>query len=268
MCLALIAIEQHPLFPLIILSNRDEFYHRASSAADFWSEDPDVFSGRDLLQNGTWLGVNRQAHFGLVTNFRMPGEQQSSKRSRGWLVKDFLLSKTDSPRQFFEQLKPVAKQYNRFNLIAGNLNEIYYYNNFNQQLLKLTPGVYGLSNHFLNSNWFKVNRAKELYETINPLLLKQTEAEGLISLLFSILSDRMQAPNDQLNNPGNHELEIGLSSIFLDLPTFAYGTNASSILLFSPEEIVFAEKTFSSGQLKTQKTQKLSIIKQSDSTSA
>ena len=88
MCLALISIGQHPLYPIIILLNRDEFYQRATAPANYWQENSNVFSGKDLVSSGTWLGVNRYGGFSFVTNYRKPNTYNSTMQSRGLLVKN------------------------------------------------------------------------------------------------------------------------------------------------------------------------------------
>lgn len=81
MCLVLLAINQHPAFPLIILSNRDEFYDRASFGAGFWDINTNIYAGIDLQGGGTWFGVTRNSHFALVTNHRSQATYQASLQS-------------------------------------------------------------------------------------------------------------------------------------------------------------------------------------------
>ncbi|MBM3465942.1 MAG: NRDE family protein [Armatimonadetes bacterium] len=59
MCLALIALDTHPRYPLIIAANRDEFLARPTAPAAFWADAPDIFGGRDLQSGGNWLAASR-----------------------------------------------------------------------------------------------------------------------------------------------------------------------------------------------------------------
>ena len=53
MCLVDVAWRAHPDYPFIFVGNRDEFHARASAAADWWQDAPDVFGGRDDSLPGT-----------------------------------------------------------------------------------------------------------------------------------------------------------------------------------------------------------------------
>lgn len=156
MCLVLFAVGLHPQYPLIILSNRDEFYERATTPAQHWDEDPHVFAGKDFVAGGTWLGVNDQGCFACLTNYRNPAAYDPSKQSRGLLVKDYLSSKEPiSPSVYIEKIAPVASHYNPFNLVVGSMSDILYYSNVDKKSMPLTSGLYGLSNHLLNTPWFR-----------------------------------------------------------------------------------------------------------------
>jgi uncharacterized protein with NRDE domain len=246
MCLALIAIDQHPLFPLIILSNRDEFYKRTSSPADYWSENQNIYSGRDLQEGGTWLGVNRTGHFSLVTNYRNPGQHKASMKSRGHLVANFLLaSEHCSPDEYLNKIKSESRLYNNFNLLVGSRHQVYYYSSVENEIKKLSKGVYGLSNHLLDSPWYKLNKTKELFYALKEEVIQSSTPEQVIELLFPILSESNLSPEHLLPQTGvEHSLEQRLSPVFVDIPEYGYGTNQSTIVIFEPVKIIFAEKKF------------------------
>ncbi|WP_417217719.1 NRDE family protein [Alcanivorax sp.] len=50
--------------------------------------------------------------------------------------------------------------YRGFNLLLCCANELFHFNNKDCQILKLSPGVHGLSNGLLDSPWPKVKRLK------------------------------------------------------------------------------------------------------------
>ncbi|MDR3442247.1 MAG: NRDE family protein [Legionella sp.] len=245
MCLILIALNQHPLYPIIILSNRDEFYNRATTPAHYWKDAPYLFAGQDLVGSGTWLGIAKNGAFSCVTNYRNPKIYNSSLLSRGLLVKEFLLNSATTPASdYIKKIIPVANQYNPFNLLVGTLDEILYYSNVENKMKKLSSGLYGLSNHLLNTPWYKVKRAKELFNKVHNQLIACDVPEQLSELLFPILADKTQAPDDLLPHTGvSLELEKSLSSIFITLPAQAYGTRNSTLILFKKDTIFFSEKT-------------------------
>ena len=69
MCLLAIAFNQHPSAPLIVASNRDEFYARPTLPMHWWQDAP-ILAGRDQQANGTWMGLSRNGRFAAVTNYR------------------------------------------------------------------------------------------------------------------------------------------------------------------------------------------------------
>ncbi len=244
MCLALIAVEQHPEYPIIILSNRDEFYTRPTKPAHYWRDYPRLFAGQDLVGGGSWLGINKNGQFALVTNYRNPQSYDKTLLSRGVLVKDFLQNDID-PQTYIEAVRPLAPQYNLYNLIVGNLNEIIYFSNVEERAIKLKPGLYGLSNHLLDTSWYKVSRAKELFKQALAKQVTENTPDKIDALLFPILEDKTLAPDNLLPQTGvTPYLEKALSSIFVTIPQHTYGTRNSTLLLFTKNTIYFSEKVF------------------------
>ena len=101
MCLAVIALDAHPGYQLIVAANRDEFHARPALPAA-WGTDAvfkDILAGRDLEAGGTWLGVRRDGRFALVTNVRQPGGSViSDGPSRGLIVPAWLEGQQTSDR--------------------------------------------------------------------------------------------------------------------------------------------------------------------------
>ncbi|RPA79272.1 DUF833-domain-containing protein [Ascobolus immersus RN42] len=96
MCILLLSTA-HPKYALIVLSNRDEYLHRATSRATFWPPPhTHILSGRDLArpERGTWLGITRQGRLAILTNFRESSSSAAiSQTSRGAMVNAFLAAK-------------------------------------------------------------------------------------------------------------------------------------------------------------------------------
>jgi uncharacterized protein with NRDE domain len=240
MCLILIAYQVHPRYPFILAANRDEFYQRPTAGAAFWPDAPQVLAGRDLVHQGTWLGITRNGRFAALTNYRDPGEVKRNAPSRGGLVSGFLLSDSTT-EDYLERLRSDAPAYHGYNLLFGDQDHLCCYSNKSGAALKLAPGIYGLSNHLLDTPWPKVVRGKEsLARAVgNPEVYREH--------LFDILADRTQAADESLPDTGvGLALERMLSSIFIT--SEHYGTRSSTVLLIDPDRRVsFAERSFKVG---------------------
>lgn len=245
MCLILFAHHLHPKFKLIVGANRDEFYERPTTQAHFWEDHPQILAGRDLLKMGTWMGITKTGRFSALTNYRDSSEVTEGRHSRGDLVADFLKGETVAETYLAE----VAKKRDLFpgyNLLAGNKDELFYYSNIENKLKKLEPGIYGLSNNFLNTDWPKINRGKAgLTRIIN-------ESDNKIAAeLLMLLQNSERAPDKALPNTGVPlEWEQLLSPLFIESET--YGTRSSAVLLMSDTEIQMTERVYSQGKIKDQ----------------
>ena len=237
MCLIAFAYNVHPSYRLILAANRDEFYERPSASADFWKDSPDVLAGRDLKNGGTWLGITKHGKISAVTNYRDPVTLKSDARSRGKLVSRYLTGKYN-PEQYLKKIMSQVDQYNSFNLLLGDDNDLFVFSSRGEKQ-KLKPGIYGLSNHLLDSPWPKVARSKKMLKTA---LAKKGDA--LEEALFDLLADRRVPPDGNLPSTGvGLEWERLLSSVFIESPI--YGTRSSTVLLIGKNRRVrLVEKVF------------------------
>ncbi|MBK7555806.1 MAG: NRDE family protein [Flavobacteriales bacterium] len=229
MCLILFAFRVHPLYPLIVAANRDEFLERPTAAASYWSDEQEILAGRDLLAGGTWLGITRSGRFAAITNHRdLRRGRPSQPLSRGSLVLSALKGEPD--------LKS-ADRYDGFNLLFGSALGLRYSNNIDGSLSDVTPGIHGLSNHLLNTPWPKVLKAKSGFRA--AIAAEQPEPEAL----FNVLLDRSIAPDEQLPDTGiGIERERALSPAFIS--TTGYGTRCSTVVMFGADgRIRFEERT-------------------------
>src|SRR5262245_48111156 len=224
MCLIAIGWKLRDDYPLMLAANRDELFSRPAASAAFWEDHPDILAGRDLKQGGTWLGLTRNGRFAAVTNYRDRRRPKAGTHSRGWLVRDYLLS-GDTPPGFLSQVQAAADQYDGFNLIAGTRSELFYYSNRGAQVTTLPPGAHGLSNHLLNTPWPKVQRARQAL-----VALANSPEDAVAAGLFALLADDSLAPDHVLPDTGiGVELERVLSTAFIR--TADYGTRCSTVLL-------------------------------------
>jgi uncharacterized protein with NRDE domain len=235
----LLAIRKHRRYKLILAANRDEYYDRPSEPPRFWKDSPDLLAGRDLIAGGTWLGITKKGRIAALTNYRDPLNMRQNATSRGRLVKEFLLSH-DDPSLYLEHIRNAKDQYNGFNLIVGNREDLFWYSNRKDEVRPLQSGVYGVSNRFLDTPWPKIIRAKALFQEA------LSEDNPSPSALFRLLQDRMIAPDDLLPETGvGLEWERILSPIFIASPT--YGTRSSTLVLIDTEDrVTFMDRTFNS----------------------
>jgi uncharacterized protein with NRDE domain len=240
MCVIYLAFNQHHDYPLILLANRDEFYDRPSQAAGFWEDRPHIYGGRDLVGGGTWLGVTNGGRFAAVTNYRDP-TAAIGRLSRGGLVADFLNSDSRA-KDYLEQVKTASNEYSGFNLLAGEISgdrrELYYYSNRGTDVQELMPGIYGLSNHLLDTPWPKVAKGKGRFT--NLLNSSKLPLEGF----FKILADESLAKDKDLPSTGvPYETEKAISAVFIK--TSGYGTRCSTVLTFDSNfDWKFEERVF------------------------
>lgn len=237
MCLIFLATNQHPTYKLIIAANRDEFYGRKTACADFWKDQPEIIGGRDLEANGTWMAMNKNGRISLVTNYRDPANINPDAPSRGQLVSNYLINNV-TPSAYLKSLEPVAKEYNGFNLLVGSPDELWYLSNYKEGIQKLDKGIYGLSNHLLDTPWPKVERGKSKFrEVISTEEIKATS-------LFDFLYDEQKAPDNQLPETGvGIERERALSSMFIKMK--GYGTRCSTIVLVDKKNCVsYSERIY------------------------
>jgi uncharacterized protein with NRDE domain len=221
MCLIAIAYKTHPDYPLLVAANRDEYYERPSAAAEFWKEAPTLLAGRDLRGGGTWMGVTHGGRFAAITNHRNPPTTPAQPRSRGLLTLDFLLGDM-SPAEYMQALADNAADYAGFNLLVGTIENLYFYSNIEQQVRRLKPGIYSLSNALLDTPWPKQELARSRMQSVVEEAVDHTR-------LQAVVADRSIFADEQLPNTGiGRELERLLSAQFI--VSEAYGTRATTSL--------------------------------------
>jgi uncharacterized protein with NRDE domain len=226
MCLILTAWKAHPLYPVVIAANRDEFHARPTAAATWWPDRPQVLAGRDLQAGGTWLGVTRTGQIAALTNYRNPDESKPHAPSRGGLVVEMLES-TAGIAARLQHLQASSGQYAGFNLLCTDGRELGVYESVPAAGRLLGPGIYGLSNHLLDTPWPKVERAKSSLSVALRSLPDDTA-------LLDLLRDDCQPTDADLPRTGvSLEWERLLSSAFI--VGNGYGTRSSTVILISAD---------------------------------
>ena len=238
MCLIVFSYHHHSRYPLIIAANRDEFYERPTSPADFWEENPMILAGKDRKYGGTWMGITRSGRFAAVTNYREWEAQLDHALSRGLMVKEFL-SGRQSPMHFLRRVTEGKERYNGFNLILGDLRKFFYYSNRKNGPEEIEAGIHVLSNHLLDTPWPKSVRSRKALSS----LIEGGKEIG-VDPLMEILRDRTLSDNDHLPDTGfGREWEKILSPVFI--VSDIYGTrNCTAIIVDSLGHVTFAEQSF------------------------
>ena len=242
MCLIFIAHRAHPRFPLVVAANRDELYARPTAPASFWDGGSEVLAGRDLQGGGTWLGMTRGGRFAALTNFRSPEEQLTDAPTRGALVSRFLEGDS-APADYLDDVSARGASYNGFNLLVGGVGALWWYSNRADRPHELAPGIYGISNHLLDTPWPKVARGKR--ELARLLDAGELDAERLLELL----SRREHARDGELPDTGvGIEWERVFSPVFV--VSEHYGTRSSTALVVEAcGRVRFVERTHEAGSL-------------------
>jgi len=239
MCLAVIALDAHPRYALVIAANRDEFHARAAERAHWWNDETGhaLLAGRDVPQGGTWLGVNRRGRWAFVTNVREPARHDPQAPSRGALVPRVLRDAGDAAAAV-EQIAATAHGYNGFNLVAGERATATFASNRATASRALPVGISGLSNAGLDTPWPKLVRAKA------GVAAWVASGSDDLDALLGVLNDRDVAPDGTLPDTGlARERERLLSSPFI--VSHDYGTRCSTVLALLRDGVVhLVERTF------------------------
>ena len=240
MCVGLVALNQSPKYPLVVALNRDEFFSRPTTAANFW-EGTEILGGRDRVSGGTWFGVTRSGYMGLVTNFRAGSPDPATGKSRGSLVAGFL----ERPQSAMDYAAAVARdceQYSPFNLLLWDMQRMGYVSS-RMPPQPVTDSVFGLSNGDLDQSWPKVRRGTSM---LQEAIAEDLDSKQLVDRLFGILADRTRPQDKDLPKTGiGMAAERELSPVFVDIPSQDYGTRTSTVLLIDREQhVVLVERTY------------------------
>ncbi|HEX3836002.1 MAG TPA: NRDE family protein [Steroidobacteraceae bacterium] len=248
MCLLVLAWQAHPRYRLIVAANRDEFHARPTAPMALWQGAPSILAGRDLSALGTWLAVDRQRRFGIITNYRDLQPRRPDAPTRGGLIPDWLAQAT-TPPTFLDRLESQSPRYAGFNLLLSDADSLWYASNRAVPFARaLDPGVYGLSNLLLDTPWPKLKRVRA---TFTGWLSEQTAATSARNgpprtdaseQLFGMLGDRRRGPPDTpaATHPLAPEWADILSSPFVVHPVF--GTRCSTLAMIGYDGSVYLEE--------------------------
>ncbi|MGB1613058.1 MAG: NRDE family protein [Arenicellales bacterium] len=244
MCFIAIALRSHPKFPFVVAANRDELHNRAADPLHLWPTAVPFAAGTDRTAGGTWLGLSTHGHFAALTNCR--GDGRSSKpglRSRGTLVKDYLLQDSGLLASLEDGALVKDPDFGGFNLVVGTAQRLQLLSNIGPNVGPFESGIRVISNHPLSLSWPKTLVGKRRFTDILDM---QAGSEKLTRCLFDFLQEK----NPVTNNP-DLESRDDLASqiqrtIFVTGET--YGTRASTVILLDTHgRASITEKTFAPG---------------------
>lgn len=241
MCTLFIGKKVHSKYKLIFMGNRDEFYKRPTLASHYWSECKDIYGGRDLLSCGSWTAINKNGRIAFLTNYRDFSLHKEQAISRGKLVYDFL-RKDMTSIQYLDELKSKSENYDPYNIIFGDIHDLYYFNNVDNSCQRLEDGIYGLSNSFLNTPWKKVQFGMEMMQNI-------VSRDFQISELLDIMENDLPAEDSELPETGlPYDKEKLLSRLFIK--SESYGTRVTTIILVdNNDKVEYVEKDHIRGMI-------------------
>ena len=176
----------------------------------------------------------------MITNFREGLKEKSEAPSRGELVSRFVLNDM-TPAQYLLELEEKGAAYNGFNLVFGYPYQLWYFSNRGNTNGILRPGLFGLSNHLMNTPWPKVEKARNVLQGSESGSIRDLDALG------EAFFDTREAPDHMLPDTGvGLEWERFLSPMFISGE--AYGSRATTLLRITNlgnvdfKEITFAPK--------------------------
>lgn len=240
MCLILTAWDADPRYRLVIAANRDEFHDRPAAPATFWNDAPGLLAGRDLRAGGTWMGITRGGRFAAITNYAEHREPLPDAPSRGALVAGFLRS-TEDPIEHLRTVSIEGDRFAGFTLLNGTLDVLGWYSNRAGDPATVSPGIHGLANALLDSDWPKVERGKA---RLAEALARTGSASETSEELMRLLEDGREEPFDHGANRDPEELAAQRRSrIFLRHPL--YGTRVSTVVLVTRDgQVHFSERSW------------------------
>ncbi|WP_158998652.1 NRDE family protein [Pigmentibacter ruber] len=257
MCTLFLFINHFESFPILLISNRDEYRKRKARMINGWNQTMTVygntvFGPRDDSKGGTWFACQNIAkpRWAIITNIRDLSSFKDNLQSRGEIIPHFLNS-TLNCVEYVNYLKDKKSNYNYFNLIFSDSETIYYYNSKENSAKKIgdiadkEKYIYGLSNGSLDEKWPKVeeNKAK-FFSYTNSFQKNKKSIEELWNYFKNEMMNSKKYDIKLLPKTGvSQEKEIFLSSLFI--PGSEYGTRTTILFAISQDQgLNFCEQTY------------------------
>lgn len=234
MCLISFNWKDHPVYQLVLVGNRDEYYTRPTASLHLWESG--FYAGKDLKGGGTWMGFHPKGKFAALTNYRDFSHSTFKPVTRGYLVKDFL-ENNQEPVEYLKSIQKRMGQYEGFNLLVADGDRMAYLSNRRQEIEIVSPGIHGISNALLDTPWPKVELAKkELRHWMESDLLDE-------NVLLNLLQSEEYASDIYLPSTGvSYDMERLLSAQFIKMGE-EYGTVNTSVILWKHDgQVIIKER--------------------------
>ncbi len=200
MCLLIVLSRVIPGEPLIVGGNRDERFARPAVPMTVLREaSPRTLGGRDLVAGGTWMAVNEDGVVVGLTNRRVEGGPDKTKRSRGDLP--MLLTAhgraEDGVAAFVKEVDP--SEYNPAWLLVGDRTSLFSLELASAgevQVTELPPGVYVQENRAWDAPSNKADHVRRRLAGIESF-----DAPAAVALVKETLADH-ELPPPEPEAPG------------------------------------------------------------------
>ncbi|KQS30378.1 transport and Golgi organization protein 2 isoform X2 [Drosophila erecta] len=260
MCVIFFCADSNPQlggYKLILASNRDEFFARATQSAAKWANAEHVYGGIDLepgREGGTWLAIGHSAGFfkvGALLN--LTGEPKPRDAvGRGMIVADFVTQADleHSILNYNESLLKDCTKYSAFNFVSIEIGSssqpasVKLLSNVPPTLEDFQNGeCYGFGNSLPHSPFEKVRHGKQEFEEIVKAHGKSS-VEALTAQLMQLLRNKHKFwPDDELKRRAPNWGE-GLSALNVHIEDHAYGSRTHTVVLVDSEnKMHFIEET-------------------------
>ncbi len=213
MCTLIVLDRVVPGVPVLVASNRDEYYRRPAAPPTVVvpreAARPGYVAPQDLEAGGTWMGVNDRGLFVGITN-RASAEPRADCRSRGLLVLDSLgRESADAVRA---DLTPARLEgvYNPFHLLCadGKQAHLTVLREDGAETRALRPGAHVICNRDPDDP--ASSKVRDLQAAVSAIDFG-LPIDVLLDRLAGLLSAHPHA-DDPLRNPCVHTQEYGTRS--------------------------------------------------------
>ncbi|XP_016935110.2 transport and Golgi organization protein 2 isoform X2 [Drosophila suzukii] len=260
MCVIFFCADSNPQvggYKLILASNRDEFFARATQSAAKWANAEHVYGGIDLepgREGGTWLAIGHSAGFfkvGALLN--LTGEPKPRDAvGRGMIVADFVTQADEehSIQNYNQTLLKDCTKYSAFNFVSIEIGSsslparVELLSNVPPTLEEFRNGeCYGFGNSLPHTPFEKVRHGQQQFEAI----VKEhggSSVQTLSAHLMQLLRNKHKFwPDAELKRRAPNWGE-GLSALNVHIEDHAYGSRTHTVILVdSHNKMHFIEET-------------------------
>ena len=257
MCITFLKISTKSKTRFVLGFNREVEISKPTSPLAQWSEDPNILGGRDLVQKGHCLALNKQTgNIAILTNYSDgPGTKVLGKLSRGDIVRNFVATdffqkkgytRAEAASKYVQEILSERHLYLPFNLIVGNLFELqsgFFVLDFTMKSAQRLPEdqYFGMSNSSISSPYTKTVKGVEYLQSslTNPSL---TEADSMEAVLKDTTYHKHHDPYD-------HEDRIFVLPFKIPSATLVIGTISSTIITLTDDGVLQMTETYPSPQI-------------------